>query len=82
MTVPLSTLNPGEGEQYIGCWCEITGAPDFLGVYEGGYLGGRVKVPNEHAPIYPGPENIIIRTDIPRAWTPNGHPPPKEEPTP
>lgn len=81
MTVPICTLNPGEDKQYIGCWCEITGAPGLLGIYEGDYLGGRVKVPNENTPLYPGAENITIRTDIPRAWTTTGHPPTQENQT-
>ena len=80
MTVPLVTLAPGEAAEYVGCWCEVTGVDDFLGIYEGDYLGGRVKVPNEHTPIYPGTDRIVIRTDIPRAWTPTGQPPAKENP--
>lgn len=79
MTVPLTTIAPGGQEQYIGCWCEIAGVDDFLGIYEGDYLGGRVKAPNENTPLYPGTEKILIRTDLPRAWTPQGRPP-KEAP--
>lgn len=79
MTVPIATLDPGDAAQYIGCWCEIVGSDDFLGIYEGDFLGGRVKIPNENYPLYPGTEKIIIRTDLPRAWTAEGRPP-KETP--
>lgn len=80
MTIPITTLASGEENEYVGCWCEIVGVEGVLGIYEGDYLGGRVKVPNEHSPLYPGTEKIIIRTDIPRAWTPTGQPPEKENP--
>lgn len=75
MSQPITTIDVEDRDDLVGYWCEIVGAEDFLGIYEGDYLGGRIKDPNSSTPIYPGPENIIIRTDLPRAWTAEGKPP-------
>ncbi|WCZ37839.1 hypothetical protein [Corynebacterium jeddahense] len=75
MTVPLATLAPGEAAEYVGCWCELTNKPGVLAIYEGSFLGGRVKIPTESFPLYADPEQIIIRPDLPRAWNPDGSPP-------
>ena len=75
MTIPISMIKVEDRDDLVGHWCAIKNRGNFLGIYEGDFLGGRVKDPTRSTPLYPGPENIIIRTDLPRAWTPDGKPP-------
>lgn len=74
MRITLSDLTPEERNDYVGWWCEVEIKPGVLCVYEGAFLGGRVKIPIEVHPLYASPEQIVIRTDLRPAWNPDGTP--------
>ncbi|MBA1834146.1 hypothetical protein [Corynebacterium wankanglinii] len=75
MSINLADLTPEQCDEHVGRWCELTNKPGVLAIYEGPFLGGRVKIPIEVHALYADPEQIIIRTDLPRAWNPDGSPP-------
>lgn len=71
--VHLGEIPKEQHHTFNGYWCTF-GVDDILGVYEGPYLGGRIKVPGEASPVYRSATEITILTEIPRAWTVDGQP--------
>ena len=75
--IKLNEIPREQQHEYAGCWCEF-GVDGLIGVYEGPFLGGRIKVPGEASPVYRDPAQITILADLQRAWSAEGVPMPKE----
>ena len=71
--IHLGEIPKEQQHTFAGYWCTF-GVDGVLGVYEGPFLGGRIKVPGEASPVYRSATEITILTHIPRAWTVDGQP--------
>lgn len=72
----LADLDDAQRLDYIGMWCQVG---DLVGIYEGPYLGARIKLPQSSWPAYADEELVKLRYDLPRAWNPDGTPPVQED---
>ncbi|GEM_PF-3826654 len=73
----LSDVPEDQRDDFMGAWFELVSDPSVIGIYEGAYLGAKLKVPNLYEPIYTEPDNLLLRNDLARAWDHEGNPIPK-----
>ena len=73
----LADMTPQERAQCVGMWCEDEDG--FLCVYRGDHTGrdwlAVCAYPEDVHGSYMALDALTPRSDIPRAWTPNGQPP-------